>query len=271
MKTRLEKLLVTSVLAIGGFIVSIPFIWMVLSSFKSEREARTMPPTFWPEEFTFEHYINLFANLNFGTYFINTLIIVAFAALGLLFNTMAGYGFAKFKFKGREVVFLAVLATMMIPAQVAMIPVYLILNQMSLTNTMAGIILPGLIAAFNIFLIRQFMTTIPNDLIESARIDGAREFRIFFQIIVPLSKPVLAVQAILTFVGAWNSFLWPLIVANEQSLYTLSVGLALLRGQHASSFALQMAGATVMVIPVLILFIFVQRYIVEGFNTTGIK
>ncbi|MCE7792902.1 carbohydrate ABC transporter permease [Salipaludibacillus sp. CUR1] len=271
MKNRFEKLLITSALLIGGFIVSIPFIWMILSSFKSEREARTMPPTFWPQEFTFEHYINLFQNLNFGTYFTNTLIIVLFAMLGLLFNTMAGYGFAKFQFKGKEAVFIAVLATMMIPAQVSMIPVYLLLNQMGLTNTMSGIILPGLIAAFNIFLIRQFMTTIPNDLIESARIDGAKEFRIFFQIIIPLSKPVLAVQAILTFVGAWNSFLWPLIVANDQALYTLSVGLALLQGQHSSSFALQMAGATVMVIPVLILFIFVQRYIVEGFNTTGIK
>ena len=271
MKNRIEKIVVTSVLAIGGLIVSIPFIWMVLSSFKPEREARSMPPTLWPEEFTFEHYINLFQNLNFGTYFINTLIIVLFALLGLLFNTMAGYGFAKFKFKGKEAIFLAVLATMMIPAQVSMIPVYLLLNQMSLTNTMAGIILPGLIAAFNIFLIRQFMTTIPNDLIESARIDGAREFRIFFQLIIPLSKPVIAVQAILTFVGAWNSFLWPLIVANDQALYTLSVGLALLQGQHSSNFALQMAGATVMVIPVLILFMFVQKYIVEGFNTTGIK
>ncbi|WP_245579703.1 carbohydrate ABC transporter permease [Alteribacter aurantiacus] len=271
MKNRFEKLFVTSVLVVGGFLVSIPFIWMILSSFKPEREARMMPPTFWPQEFTFEHYINLFTNLNFGTYFINTMIIVLFAMFGLLFNTMAGYGFAKFKFKGKEVVFLGVLATMMIPAQVSMIPVYLLLNQMGLTNTMAGIILPGLIAAFNIFLIRQFMTTIPNELIESARIDGAKEFRIFFQIIIPLSKPIIAVQAILTFVGAWNSFLWPLIVANDQALYTLSVGLALLQGQHSSSFALQMAGATVMVIPVLILFLIVQRYIVEGFNTTGIK
>jgi multiple sugar transport system permease protein len=271
MKQKLEKWIITLVLVVGGFLVSIPFFWMILSSFKPEREARSMPPTLWPENFTFEHYLNLFQNLNFGTYFTNTLIIVLFSMLGLLFNTMAGYGFAKFHFKGKEVVFIGVLATMMIPAQVSMIPVYLILNQMSLTNTMSGIILPGLIAAFNIFLIRQFMTTIPNDLIESARIDGAREFRIFFQIILPLSKPVLAVQVILTFVGAWNSFLWPLIVANDQGLYTLSVGLALLQGQNASSFALQMAGATVMVIPVLILFMFVQKYIVQGFNTTGIK
>jgi len=270
-KNKIERRIIISILVFGGFLVSIPFIWMILSSFKPEREARTMPPTFLPQEFTFEHYINLFQNLNFGTYFTNTLIIVLFSMIGLLFNTMAGYGFAKFQFKGKEAVFLGVLATMMIPAQVSMIPVYLILNQMSLTNTMTGIILPGLIAAFNIFLIRQFMTTIPNDLIESARIDGAREFRIFFQIILPLSKPILAVQAILTFVGAWNSFLWPLIIANDQALYTLSVGLALLQGQHASSFALQMAGSTVMVIPVLILFLFVQRYIVEGFNTTGIK
>lgn len=270
-KSKLERIFVIPTLIIGGVIVSLPFFWMVMSSFKPEREARAMPPTFFPEQFTFEHYIHLFQELNFEIYFYNTLIIVLFSMFGLLFNTMAGYGFAKFQFKGKEILFIGVLATMMIPAQVSMIPVYLILNEINLTNTLGGIILPGLIAAFNIFLIRQFMTTIPDDLIEAARMDGAREFFIFFRIIIPLAKPIIAVQAILTFVAAWNSFLWPLIIANDSSLYTLSVGLALLKGQNETSFALQMAGSTIMVIPIVILFMFVQKHIVQGFNTSGIK
>ncbi|UOQ43999.1 carbohydrate ABC transporter permease [Halobacillus salinarum] len=271
LKNNFERSIIAGVLFVGGLLVSLPFIWMILSSFKNEREVLSIPPTLIPKNPTIHHYFELFQNLNFDVYLINTLIIVVFSMFGLLLNTMAGYGFGKFQFRGKEIWFGIVLMTMMIPGQVAMIPTYLILNKMGLTNTMAGIILPGLIAAFNIFLIRQFMETIPDDLIEAARLDGAGEFYIFFKLILPLSKPVLAVQVILTFIASWNSFLWPLIIANDESLYTLSVGLALLQDQNVTNYGLQMAGATFMVIPILIIFIIFQKYIVEGFNMSGIK
>ncbi|MCP3029360.1 carbohydrate ABC transporter permease [Halobacillus sp. A5] len=270
-KSRIERVIVTTLLVIGGITVSIPFLWMISSSFKPESEVLNIPPTIIPETFTLENYVNLFESLNFAVYLKNTLIIVVCSFVGLLFNAMAGYGFAKFDFKGREKVFYFVLATMMIPGQVTMIPVYLLLNEMGLTNTMAGIVLPGLAVAFSIFLFRQFMTTIPTDLIEAARLDGAGEFYIFFRLIIPVAKPIFAVQGILTFIAAWNSFLWPLIIANDEGLYTLSVGLSLLQGQYANNFALQMAGAAFMVVPIIIIFSFFQKFIVEGFTMSGIK
>lgn len=270
-KTKLEKLLVHSLLILGGIAVSIPFLWMILSAFKTEREVLEIPPTLFPQNPTFDNFIELFQGLNFDVYLMNTLIIVFFSMVGLLLNTMAGYGFGKFEFKGKEIWFMVVLVTMMLPGQITMIPTYLILNEMQLTNTMTGIVLPGLIVAFNIFLIRQFMVTVPDDLIEAARLDGAGEFYIFFRLIIPLAKPILSVQVILTFIAGWNSFLWPLIIANDQDLYTLSVGLSLLQDQYATNYALQMAGSAFMVVPILIVFMIFQKYLVEGFNVSGIK
>lgn len=270
-RKKTEKIVMTIIMMIGGILVSIPFLWMISSAFKPENEILAIPPTVFPENPTFDNFIKLFTEMNFLVYLKNTLIIVVISSVGLLFNGMAGYGFAKFEFKGKEKLFYLVLATMMIPGQVTMIPVYLLLNEMGLTNTMTGIILPGLVAAFNIFLFRQFMATIPTSLIEAARLDGAGEFYIFFRLIIPVAKPIFAVQAILMFIAAWNSFLWPLIIANDESLYTLSVGLSLLKGQYANNFALQMAGAAFMVVPIMIIFGFFQKYIVEGFTMSGIK
>ncbi len=263
--------IVILVLLIGAVAMCIPFVWMILSSFKPESEVTSLTPSFWPQQPTMHNFERLFTEMNFGGYLINTLIIVFFSFIGLLLNAAAGYAFAKFKFPGRNVLYYLVLGTMMIPSQVTMIPVYLILNEMQLTNTMAGIVLPGMVNAFGIFLFRQFMTTIPNDLIEASRLDGAGEIRTFFQLIIPIAKPIFAVQGILTFIGGWNSFLWPLIVANDESLYTLSVGLQLLKGQYGGDFAIQMAGASFMVIPILIIFIFAQRHIIEGYTISGMK
>lgn len=244
---------------------------MILSAFKPESEVLQLTPTLWPETFTADNFIYLFENMNFAVYLRNTIIIVLCSFVGLFFNAMAGYAFAKYKFKGREKLFYLVLATMMIPGQVTMIPVYLILNQMGLTNTMAGIVLPGLVGAFSIFLFRQFMSTIPDELLEAARLDGASEFRVFMQLVLPISKPIMAVQGILTFIAGWNSFLWPLIIANDESLYTLSVGLSLLKGQYGGNFALQMAGSTFMVVPIVIIFIIFQKHIIEGYTISGMK
>jgi len=258
-------------LAVGGVLVILPFVWMILSSFKPESEIQNIPPTLLPERFTTENFKNLFENMNFGVYLKNTLIIVFFSFIGLFLNAMAGFGFAKYKFKGSNNLFYIVLATMMIPGQVTMIPVYLILNEMHLTNTMIGIVLPGLVGAFGIFLFRQFMATIPDELLEATRLDGASEFRTFMQIVLPISKPILAVQGILAFIGGWNSFLWPLIIANDEKLYTLSVGLSLLKGQYGGNYALQMAGSTFMVVPIIIIFIFFQKHIIENYAISGIK
>lgn len=268
---RAQQWIVGIMLAIGGLLVSIPFIWMILSAFKPESEVMQLTPTLLPQDFTLENFQNLFVNMNFALYLKNTLIVVLWSFFGLILNAMAGYAFAKFEFKGRNKLFFLVLATMMIPGQVTMIPVYLILNQMQLTNTMAGIVLPGLVGAFGIFLFRQFMSTIPDELLEAARLDGASELRVFLQIVLPMAKPILAVQGILTFIAGWNSFLWPLIIANDESLYTLSVGLQLLKGQYGGNFALQMAGSTFMVVPIIIIFILFQRYIIDGYTISGMK
>jgi multiple sugar transport system permease protein len=259
------------ILALGGILVCLPFIWMLLSAFKPESEVVSLTPTLFPKQWTFSNFQDLFKNMNFFLYLKNTLIVVLCSFIGLFLNAMAGYGFAKFNFKGRDKLFYLVLATMMIPGQVTMIPVYLMLNAMGLTNTMTGIVLPGLVGAFSIFLFRQFMTTIPNEMLEAARLDGASEFRVFMQIVLPMSKSIFAVQGILTFIAGWNSFLWPLIIANDEKLYTLSVGLSLLKGQYGGNFALQMAGSSFMVIPIIIIFIFFQKHIIEGYNISGMK
>lgn len=270
-RQKKQKLIVGLFLAVWGFITFVPFIWMILSSFKTNPEIMQLNPSILPKNFTFDNFIKLFRDMNFAVYLKNTLIITGFSFFGLFLNAMAGYGFAKFKFKGKEKYFMLVLATMMIPGQVTMIPVYLLLNVAGLTNTMAGIILPGLVGAFGIFLFRQFMSTISDEIIEAARLDGASEFYIFTRIILPISKPILAVQGILTFIGGWNSFMWPLIIANDEKFYTLSVGLSLLKGQHGNDYALQMAGSTFMVIPIIIIFMMFQKYILQGFNVSGLK
>ncbi|EAG5733563.1 carbohydrate ABC transporter permease [Listeria monocytogenes] len=270
-KSRGAQIAVITILTVGGFFMILPFIWMVLSSLKTDAEILKIPPTIWPETFTLDNFTKLFTEMDFAIYLKNTLIIVFFSFFGLFLNAMAGYGFAKFKFKGKNKLFYLVLATMMIPGQVTMIPVYLLLNAAGLTNTMTGIVLPGLVGAFGIFLFRQFMSTISEDLLEAARLDGASEFYIFWRIVIPISRPVLAVQGILTFIAGWNSFLWPLIIANDEKFYTLSVGLQLLKGQYGSNYALQMAGATFMVIPIILIFMTFQKYILKGFNVSGMK
>ena len=259
------------VLLVGAVTAAFPLLWMVAGSFKPQREAIDFPPTLLPQEPTLDNYLRLFTELDFGRYLINTVLVVLIGAVGLLFMAMAGYAFAKHRFRGKDGLFFLVLATLMIPVQVTMIPTYLILNGMKLTNTLVGIALPTLVSGFGVFLFRQFMSTIPDEVLEAARVDGAGELRTFVQIVLPMSKPILAVQAVLAFITGWNSFLWPLIIASDQKLYTLSVGLALLNQQLAVDPALQMAAASIMVVPVLLVFVVFQRYVVQGFALSGLK
>lgn len=259
------------VLLVGALTTAFPLLWMVAGSFKPQREAIDFPPTLLPEQPTFANYLRLFTELDFGRYLLNTVIVVLIGIVGLLFMAMAGYAFAKHRFRGKNALFFLVLATLMIPVQVTMIPTYLILNGMKLTNTLVGVALPTLVSGFGVFLFRQFMSTIPDEILEAARVDGAGELRTFLQIVLPMSKPILAVQAVLAFITGWNSFLWPLIIASDQKLYTLSVGLALLNQQLAVDPALQMAAASIMVVPVLLVFVVFQRYVVQGFALSGLK
>ena len=258
-------------LTIGALVTAFPFIWMITSSVKPQRESVAFPPRLFSTHPTFQYFRELFTNLDFGRYLINTIAVVLIGFIGMIFMAMAGYGFAKFEFKGKSTMFFAVLATMMIPVQVTMIPTYLILNSLHLTNTLVGIAIPTLVSGFNIFLFRQFMSTLPSEIFEAAKLDGAGELRTFWQIVMPMSKPILAVQAILTFIAGWNSFLWPLIIANDQNLYTLSVGLSLLNRQISVNPSLQMAAASLMVLPILAVFIIFQRFIVQGFALSGLK
>jgi len=270
-RRRVLVILIGAALGVGALVTAFPFFWMLTTAFKPQREAIDYPPTLLPQEPTLEWFVTLFTELDFGRYLVNTVAVVLIGFAGLMLMAMAGYAFAKFEFRGRRWLFFLVLATMMIPIQVTMIPTYLILNGLHLTNTLVGIALPTLVSGFSIFLFRQFMSTIPTEMLEAARLDGAGEFRTFWQIVLPLSKPILAVQIVLTFISGWNSFLWPLIIASDQKLYTLSVGLALLNQQLAVNPSLQMAAATVMVVPILAVFIVFQRYVIQGFALSGLK
>ena len=268
---RRRTVIFGGLLGVGALITSFPFIWMVTTSLKPLSESRAYPPTIVPTTISFDSYVRLFTELDFARYLLNTVIVVAIGFGGMLLVAMAGYGFAKFRFPGRNAMFLLVLATMMIPVQVTMIPTYLILNSVGLTNTLLGVALPTLVGGFGLFLTRQFMTTIPDEMLEAARLDGAGEWRILRSIVLPMSQPILAVLGVLTFITGWNSFLWPLVIATDSDNYTLSVGLSLLNKQLTVSPPLQMAGASLMVIPILIVFVILQRHIVQGFALSGLK
>ncbi|MCD6267785.1 MAG: carbohydrate ABC transporter permease [Thermotogaceae bacterium] len=266
------QIVVHAILLIGAFTMLLPFIWMVSTSFKPSSEIYVFPPRWIPKNPTLKNYVDLFSSINFGRPFLNTVIVASsITFLSVLLSSMAGYAFAKFRFKGRDKLFFLILTTLMVPGQMTMIPVFLLLRYLGLLNTYTGLILPGAVSAFNIFFMRQFIITIPNDLIEAARIDGARESYIFFKIILPLSKPALTTISIFTFTGSWNSFLWPLIVAQDERMYTLPVAVSVLAGQYGENIAIQMAGSCIVITPILIFFLFAQRYFIKGIALTGLK
>ena len=266
--------IVLHVLLVIGLIVMVgPFIWMLLSSLKPEGEIRLVPPTWWPHHPTLDNYRELFTRLNFPTYFLNSAIVAALITLGnLLFCSAVGYALAKLRFPGRRALFGLVLSAVMVPGMVTFVPLFVLVANMGLTNTYAGLVLPFLAWALGAFLMRQFMLSIPDELIESARVDGAGEFRIFLRVVLPLCRPALAALGILSFLTFWNSFLWPLVVATTEDKYTLPVALALFSvGQNQTRFGLLLAGSVVVVLPVLIVFLLLQRHFVRGIATTGLK
>ncbi|AZR73761.1 sugar ABC transporter permease [Anoxybacter fermentans] len=268
----IEKIIVHLVVLLGLIVMIAPFLWMLSTSFKSTKAIFRFPPDWIPNNPTLINYTKLFQTLDFLTPFKNT-IIVAFSitTLSLLICSMAGYAFAKFQFPGRDKLFLGLLGTLMIPGQITMIPVFLLLKKLGLLNSYLGLILPGLASAFSIFFMRQFIRTIPDELLEAARIDGASELYIFFKIILPLCKPALATLGIFNFTGSWNSFLWPLIIATDEKMYTLPVAIANLGGQYQTEYGLQMAGAVIVVLPVIIVFLMAQKYFIRGITLSGLK
>jgi len=261
------------VLTLGVAAMLMPFAWMLLGSFKTNAEIRQYPTRFLPQDPTFDNYTQLFGRLDFATYFTNSLVVAVFVTLGnIVFCSMVGYALAKLEFRGKKLLFLLVLGTLMVPGVVTFVPLFVLTANLGLINTYPGLILPFLITPLGVFLMRQFMLTLPDELIEAARIDGASEWRIFLRVIMPLCGPAVAVLTILTFLGSWNNFLWPLVAATTEGMYTLPVALALYSvGQNAAQYGLMMAGAVVVVVPVLIVFVLLQRYFVQGIALTGIK
>lgn len=261
------------ILTVALVVVITPFAWMVLGAFKTSAELRQVPPTWWPESPTFENFTQLFSRLSFDVYFGNSIIVATVVTAGnLLFCSMVGYALAMLEFRGKKVIFFLIMGTLMIPGVVTFVPLFVLVANMGLINTLPGLFLPFLVGPFGVFMMRQFISGLPRELIEAARIDGTGEIQIFLRVILPLLGPALATLGILTFLGSWNNFLWPLVVAQTNDTYTLPVALALYStGQNQTEYGLLMAGATIVVLPVLVVFLIFQRRFIQGIATTGIK
>lgn len=251
----------------------VPFVWMILGSFKTTAELRNVPPTWIPELPTLGNYQDLFDRQDFGRFFFNSAVVASAVTIGnLVFCSMLGYALAKLRFPGRRPLFLLVLATLMVPGLVTFMPMFVLVANLGLVNTHAGLALPYVAQAFGVFLMRQFIIGIPDELLDAARIDGAGEHYIFWRIVLPLTGPALATLAILMFLGSWNNFLWPLVVATTEDMYTLPVAISLFStGAHGTNLGLLMAGSAVTLVPVLFVFIVLQRFFIQGIAMTGIK
>jgi multiple sugar transport system permease protein len=269
---RLRSIGLYILLGVLALATATPLVWMISASFMQSGEASIFPPPFLPSHPTLQQYADLFTRLNVTKYLINSAIVaVTVTLVSLAFNSMAGYAFAKYRFRGRRQIFNLLIASMVIPSQVTMLPLFLMLNKLGLINTYLGLVIPGMAGIFGIFLIRQFALSIPDSLIEAARMDGASDFRIYWSLILPLCKPILLTLGIFTFMGTWNDFLWPLIVMTDDSMYTLPVALANLVGEHVQDTELMMAGSVLTVLPVLLLFAALQKYYIAGIMAAGLK
>jgi multiple sugar transport system permease protein len=250
----------------------IPLAWMLVTSVETLNETRHFPPILVPSGIQAHNYTDVLQQAPFTRWFMNTVIVTTASVAGnLLFCSLAGYAFARIRFIGREAVFILILATLMIPFQVVMIPTFLIVRKLGLIDTLGALILPNLSGAFGIFLLRQFFRTLPIELEEAARIDGASRLGILFKIVLPLSGPALATLAVITFLWTWNDFLWPLITLYSPSHYTLQVGLTTFQGAHQTNTNLLMAANVMSMVPVLVLFFAAQRYFIRGIATAGLK
>lgn len=262
-----------TVLTIIAIFMVLPFFWVLFGSFKTQGEFLANPGAWLPETIRLGNYVELFTDRGFGQYLRNSATVSAVAVAGnVFFSSMAGYALAKLRFRGNNVVFPLVIISMMVPYVALFVPQFVVVVQMGLVNTLTAIILPVLVLPLSVFIMRQYAYSVPTELIEAARIDGAREGQIFFRVFLPLTGPALATVGLLSFLTSWNNFLWPLVIAQSQDKYTAPVGLTVAsQSSHTVSYGLLLAGAMVILIPILILFLFLQRYFIKGVATAGLK
>ena len=271
-RRRLAAFAVNGALVLLAAATALPLLWMVAASLMQPGEAMTLPPPLLPARPTLAHYTTLFERLDLGRNLANSALLAsAITAISLLCNSMAGYAFAKLRFRGRSRLFSLLLATLVVPPQVTVLPLFLELRGLGLVNSFGGVIVAGIASVFGIFLIRQFALAIPDELLDAARLDGASELRIYWELVLPTLRPILVTLGVFTFLSAWNDFMWPLIVLTDESKYTLPVALANLSGEHVQDTELMMAGAVITVAPVLLLFLALQRYYVSGILMGGVK
>jgi len=269
----IRALIVYAVLSAGAFVMVLPFLWMFFSSFKDANSIFTYPPQFLPNRWHFENYINVWKVAPFARWFLNSVLVAVSVTIGILFgSSLAAYAYAKLEFLGKKLLFTVLLATMMVPYQVTLIPMFLLMKALGWVNTFKPLIVPSFAgSAFGIFLLRQFITQLPRELFDAARIDGASEGIISLRITLPLLKPALATLGLLTFLGSWNDLIDPLIYLYDVKKYTLPIGLTYFQGQYSAHWEYLMVGSVVSIVPIIIIFIFTQKYLVEGIKLTGFK
>lgn len=259
-------------LVIGTIIMFGPVLWMAISAFKEPGELYKMPPALLPEHFTIANFTEALDQFPFLVYLRNSVAVTFFATLlTLVINSMAAYALSKYRFRGRNVLFMVILSTLVVPLAVIMIPVYLVIANLGMTNSLLGLIIPPAATPTGVFLLRQYMLTIPDELIEAARIDGASEWRIYWQVVMPLARPALAVLAIFSVMWRWNDLLWPLIVTSRSELFTLQIGLASFQGANITQWQYILSMTVLSMIPMTLMFVFLQKYLVKGIATTGLN
>jgi len=269
---KTSRLAVHLLLAVGALIMIMPFLWMLSTSVKSFADSMSVPPKWLPTEWRFDNYARVIDSIDFGTYYLNTVIVTLGRTAGqLVLCSLAAYAFASLRFPFKNTIFLALLAVLMVPSQVVMIPSFVIMREFEWLDTFYVLIVPGIFSAFGTFLLRQFFMTLPKDLEEAAKIDGCSYFRIYWNIYLPLSKAALVSLAIFTILASWNDLLWPLIMTSSEEMRVLSIGISSFQGQHSTDYPLLMAGAVMATLPIIVLFIFLQRYFIEGIAMNGIK
>jgi multiple sugar transport system permease protein len=269
-RRTVARLFLYAILLVGGLAMVFPFVWMVVSSLKTAQEITSL--ALIPEHPTLDNYRRVFGTTQFVRWFINSLIIAGITTASVaFFDSLAGYTLAKFKFPGQQLVFIMILSTLMVPTEMLVIPWYLMSINLHWSNSYWGIMFPGVMSAFGVFLMRQFFENVPNELLDAARIDGVSEFGLFWRIALPLVRPALAALCIFTFLGNWNAFLWPLIVTRTAEMRTLPVGIAFFSSEAGSAYELIMTAAALATIPVLVIFAIFQRQIIRGVALTGLK
>jgi multiple sugar transport system permease protein len=270
--SRLSVTATVAILAVLALAVAFPFIWMLLTSFKPENDIVQFPPRLWPVRWTLANYIDIWSRVPFARLFLNSILFAGgVTAVSLFLDSMTAYALSRLTFPGRDAIFVVILVALMLPFQVTFIPVFVTVHDLGLLNSFGGLIIPRATNAFGIFILRQFFITLPRALDDAARIDGASEFYIYSRIILPLSGPALATLAVFHFMYNWNDFLWPLLITSSTEMRTLPAGLALFVGAHVVEYGVVVAGAVLALAPLLVAFLFAQRYFIQGIAMTGLK